>query len=108
MSEKPILDYEPRPPTPTRRQKVASIALVSSCTLAAPAVVTVVYVLTLHYRFRLMTAGMVNQCLDAAMVCNGIGCFLAILAFALGRPIAGSVLLFHIMSLFLLPAFGFA
>jgi hypothetical protein len=108
MSEKPVLDYEPRPPAPTRRQKIASIALVASCTLAAPSFVVVAYILALHDRYRLMNGEMVNQCLDAAMVCNAIGFILAILAFRLGKEFAGLLGLVHIISLVLLPSFGFA
>jgi hypothetical protein len=108
MSEKPVLDYEPRPPVPTRRQKVASVALIVSCTLAVPDIFAVANILVMHYRYRLFDSGFANQCADVALACNGIGLVLAILAFAFGRDIAGLAILFHIICLLLLPTFGIA
>src|SRR4051794_21774847 len=106
MSEKPVLEYQPKPLVSSRRRMACAIALISTCTLATPSLVFGLGDLLGIVHRDWLAGDQFNQCLRASFVCDGIGFILAIVVVLLGKPMAGALLLLvHLFGLFILPGF---
>ena len=78
--------------------------LVVSWTLAVPAFV-VICLLVLYYRYHLIDATLVDECLNIAWICSALGGATSLASFVLGRSFATIPFLLHLM---VLPGFPWA
>jgi hypothetical protein len=110
LSERPVLDYEPKPAPPTWRQRVGLIAAAITSALAAPILVLALGRFVIDPVDRHWMAGYeFNGCLDVAWVCSVAGLIAALLAIRYGRPNTGGImLLLHLSGFLLLPSLAYA
>jgi hypothetical protein len=109
MTQKPILDYQPKPATLTRRERASRLTVAAACALAGPSVLCgLSFIFANPVSWRWLSGHQFNLCLEAAGVCNAIGLVPAFAALWLGKATAGGVLfLVHMVCLLLIPSLAY-